>query len=77
MTPTALRKLRGRLGLTQSKFAALLGVHPITLAKWEGGTRGMSATTKRLLRVLAERGVRALARSTPRTARRGRARRRS
>jgi DNA-binding transcriptional regulator YiaG len=63
MTPGAVRRLRKRLGLTQSSFAALLGIHKITVAKWEAGTKGMSATTERLLRVLATQGAKAL---TPR-----------
>jgi len=61
MTPNAVRRLRARLGLTQTRFAALLGVHKITVAKWEGGTKGMSFTSKRLLRVLAQHGPKALA----------------
>jgi len=61
MTPNAVRQLRARLGLTQTRFAALLGVHKITVAKWEGGTKGMSFTSKRLLRVLAQHGPQALA----------------
>jgi DNA-binding XRE family transcriptional regulator len=61
MTRNAVRRLRARLGLTQTRFAALLGVHKITVAKWEGGTKGMSFTSKRLLRVLAEHGPKALA----------------
>jgi len=38
MNPNAVRRLRARLALTQTRFAALLGVHKITVAKWEGGT---------------------------------------
>ncbi|PYM27936.1 MAG: transcriptional regulator [Candidatus Rokuibacteriota bacterium] len=64
MTPGAVRSLRKQLGLTQAAFAALLGVHKITVAKWEAGTKGMSATTKRLLQILAQQGAQALA--TPR-----------
>jgi DNA-binding transcriptional regulator YiaG len=67
VNPAELRNLRKRLGLTQSKFADLLGIHKVSLARMEAGTRGMSATTKRLLRLLAERGQRALA--LPATAR--------
>ena len=54
VTPDAVRKLRQRLGLSQSKFAALLGVHKVSVAKWEVGLLGMSATTDCLLRVLAQ-----------------------
>jgi len=61
VTPDAVRKLRQRVGLSQSKFAALLGVHKVTVAKWEVGMLGMSATTERLLRVLAQQGAKAVA----------------
>lgn len=74
MTPDAVRTLRKRLGLTQSSFAALLGVHKITVAKWEGGAKGMSATADRLLRILAQQGAQALA--PPRRRRPGTTRRR-
>lgn len=30
-------KLRRRLGVTQAVFAAMLGVHPQTVSKWERG----------------------------------------
>jgi DNA-binding transcriptional regulator YiaG len=77
MTPNAVRRLRARLGLTQTRFAALLGVHKITVAKWEGGTKGMSFTSKRLLSVLAQHGPKALAPppSRPGTTRRWRGKR--
>jgi DNA-binding transcriptional regulator YiaG len=74
MTPDAVRRLRQQLGLTQSKFADLLGVHKITVAKWEAGMKGMSATTLRLLRVLSQQGAQALA--PPRRRRPGTTRRR-
>jgi DNA-binding transcriptional regulator YiaG len=72
VTPDTVRKLRKRLGLTQSSFAALLGVHKITVAKWESGMKGMSATTERLLRIIAQQGAGALAppRRRPGTTRR-------
>jgi DNA-binding transcriptional regulator YiaG len=79
MTPDAVRRLRKRLGLTQSKFAALLGVHKVTVAVWEAGVKsgreggmGMSATTERLLRIIAQQGPQALAqpRKSPGTTRR-------
>jgi len=57
MTPKQVRALRKRLGLTQSRFADLIGVHKITVAKWEAGAKGMSATTGTLLRVLARQGT--------------------
>jgi DNA-binding transcriptional regulator YiaG len=55
MTPLEVRRARKALGLSQSKFAALLGVHLVTVKKWETGAQGMSATADRLIRVLAQR----------------------
>lgn len=37
MVPTDITEMRGRLGLTQGELAALLGVHPLTVSKWERG----------------------------------------
>lgn len=73
MTPDEVRRLRKRLGLTQSRFADLVGVHKVTVAVWEAGTKGMSATTDRLLRIIARQGAEALA---PRRKRPGTTRRR-
>ena len=49
MTPTALHRLRRRLQLSQAKFAALVGVAPNTVARWERGELGMRGTTSRLI----------------------------
>jgi len=35
--PTEVAALRESLGLTQSQFATLLGVHSLTISKWERG----------------------------------------
>jgi DNA-binding transcriptional regulator YiaG len=73
MLPAEVKHLRKRLGLTQSKFAALVGVHLVTVKKWEVGLQSMRRPTERLIRLLADRGatVRQL-----RPKRRGRARKR-
>lgn len=52
MTPGELRIIRKQLGLTQSQFAELIGVHVVTVKKWETGTLGMKATTEKLIRLL-------------------------
>jgi putative transcriptional regulator len=44
-------KVRGKLGLSQDKFAALLGVSPATLRNWEQGRRQPSGAAKVLLKV--------------------------
>jgi DNA-binding transcriptional regulator YiaG len=53
MTPTQLRRLRKDLGFTQAKLAEFLGVHAVTVRKWEAGLQGMNTATSRLLRLLA------------------------
>jgi transcriptional regulator with XRE-family HTH domain len=37
MKATELKLIRSALGLTQAQFAQLLGVHEITVSKWERG----------------------------------------
>lgn len=37
MTPEEIKDIRSSLDLTQVQFADLLGVHPITVSKWERG----------------------------------------
>jgi DNA-binding transcriptional regulator YiaG len=53
MTPSDLRRLRRRLGLSQAGFAALVGVTSNTVARWERGELGMRPTTIRLLEMIA------------------------
>lgn len=37
MTPTQIAQLRKELNLGQPQFGQLLGVHPMTISKWERG----------------------------------------
>ena len=57
MLPAEVKRLRKRLGLTQSKFAALVGVHLVSVKKWEIGLQSMRRPTERLIRLLADRGT--------------------
>ena len=57
MLPSEVKRLRKRLGLTQSKFAALVGVHLVTVKKWETGMQGMRRPTEQLIRFLADRAA--------------------
>ena len=57
MLPGEVKRLRKRLGLTQSKFAALVGVHLVTVKKWEAGMQRMRRPAERLIRLLAARGA--------------------
>ena len=51
--PAALiREVRGRLGLTQEKFAARLGVTLPTINRWENGRTNPSPLAIRTLREL-------------------------
>jgi transcriptional regulator with XRE-family HTH domain len=51
-----MKAARARLGLTQVQLAAELGVHPITVSRWETGERGIPEPTARLVRrLVAER----------------------
>ena len=46
-------KARGKLGLSQSKFATLLGISQDTLQNWEQGRREPTGPAKVLLRIAA------------------------
>ncbi|HUS80723.1 MAG TPA: helix-turn-helix domain-containing protein [Armatimonadota bacterium] len=48
-TPAAIKAARRQLGLSQPRFAALLGVHSTTISSWE---RGANRPTGRPLRAL-------------------------
>jgi putative transcriptional regulator len=57
--PGNVQAIRERTGLSQSAFAALLGVSTRTLQEWEQGRRQPTGPARALLRV-AERHPRAL-----------------
>ena len=46
--------VRARLGLSQSKFAALLGISSATLKNWEQGRREPTGAAKVLLKIAKE-----------------------
>ena len=51
-----LKTARARLRLTQAQLAAELGVHAMTVSKWETGQRGIPEPVARLVhRLVAER----------------------
>ena len=37
-TPEKLKELRKRLGKTQKEFGEMLGVHVVTVIRWESGS---------------------------------------
>lgn len=55
MTPDDLRAIRRALGLSQEGLAAAVGVHRVTVARWELGTHHVPPPVERLMRrLLAE-----------------------
>jgi len=52
MTKREVRRARRALGLSQSKFAALLGVHKLTVLRWEAGHFPVGGPAARLIRLL-------------------------
>lgn len=48
-----VRAVREGYGLSQSKFAALMGISPATLRNWEQGRRRPEGSARVLLRVVA------------------------
>jgi len=50
--PGALRRLRDGLGYTQARLAALLGVHPLTISRWECGALSPTPVGLRLLHAI-------------------------
>ncbi len=50
---TLVAEARAKTGLSQEKFAALLGVSPRTLRDWEQGRRSPSGAARTLLRIAA------------------------
>jgi putative transcriptional regulator len=57
--PSNVKSIRGKIGLSQSAFAGLLGVSVRTLQEWEQGRRTPKGPAQALLRV-AERHPEAL-----------------
>jgi DNA-binding transcriptional regulator YiaG len=53
MTKEEARKIRESLGLTQIDFAKLLGVHNVTVNRWESGYIRIPEATARYLRLAA------------------------
>jgi DNA-binding transcriptional regulator YiaG len=54
VTGTQVRRIRQALGLTQLEFAKRLGVHAVTVAKWETDAQGMRGPAARLIMLLGE-----------------------
>ena len=50
LSDRAIRQIRRGIGLTQGQLAQLLGVHPLTISKWERGLLSPSRHQEDLLR---------------------------
>ena len=50
--PNAIKKVRTKVGLTQSLFAKFLGVSQKTVEAWEAGTNKPSGSSNRLITML-------------------------
>ena len=53
MTGTDVQRLRRKLGLTQAELAARLGVHKLTVSRWECDRTRVTEPMVRLMRLLA------------------------
>jgi DNA-binding transcriptional regulator YiaG len=53
MTAEEVRQLRRRLGLSQPAFARLVGVHEVSVSRWENGAVRVPEPTARLIKLLA------------------------
>jgi DNA-binding transcriptional regulator YiaG len=56
MQPNEVRRIRLRLGLTQAKFAEVVGVARVTVVCWETGRHGIRESAARLMRLLEKSG---------------------
>ena len=50
--PAAIRRLRDRLGMSQTVFADLLSVSPAAVRAWESGAREPSGVARRLMQIV-------------------------
>lgn len=54
LTYPPVAETRGKLGVSQSEFARLIGVSVRTLQEWEQGRRAPSGPARTLLRIVGE-----------------------
>ena len=58
MRGTDVRRARKHLGLTQTKFARLLRVHRVSVARWESGAVEVTPPMAKLIRMIVKANVR-------------------
>jgi putative transcriptional regulator len=56
MTAAEVSEVRNKLGLSQVQLAQLLGVHPLTISKWERGVSGPTPHQAALLQSFGKAG---------------------
>ena len=54
LTPTQVREIRESLGMTQQEFAGEVGVHRITVVRWERGFSPVGLPESNAIRALVE-----------------------
>jgi DNA-binding transcriptional regulator YiaG len=54
MKGAEVKRLRKRLGMTQTEFAQLLGVHRVTATRWEIGATKVQAPMAKLIRMIGQ-----------------------
>jgi putative transcriptional regulator len=57
MSPTAIKRLRKQLGVSQPVLAAYLNTTPSTVMQWESGAKRPGGMGLRLLQIAAKRGL--------------------
>jgi len=57
MTPAEIRRIRKRFKLTQRQFAERLGVHYVTVRKWEAGMQAIRNTHATLIQLVVEKEI--------------------
>jgi putative transcriptional regulator len=60
-TADDIRRIRHTARVSQAVFAHILGVGPITVQKWEQGTKKPGGASRRLLQLVEDQGIAVLA----------------
>ena len=54
VTPEEFKQQREAVGLTQAELAGMVGVHPVTIARWETEMRRIPKMAARLLTLIVD-----------------------
>jgi len=61
LSPQEIKRLRLKERVSQSVFAVYLNITPSTIKKWETGEKHPRGTSLKLLNIVAEKGLKAIA----------------